>query len=147
MTADTKLPPPGVALARGPPGTCEYEASCAHAIETSLGIQGLGVHREHDRIVREIARTVDGTDPFAAVVRASQMACAQDASYSHVPGGPLARATPGGGSFVSAVIRSPAVNRTGFRSAHWTAGTHPARYGACRKVQAKACFPSWGESP
>ncbi|GJD41626.1 MULTISPECIES: HWE histidine kinase domain-containing protein [Methylobacterium] len=74
MTADTKIPPPGVALARGPPATCEYEASCAHAIETSLGIQGLGVHREHDRIVREIARTVDGTDPFAAVVRASQMA-------------------------------------------------------------------------
>jgi len=69
MTADTEVP-----LARGPPSTCEYEASCAHAIETSLGIQGLGMHREHDRIVTELARTVDGADPFAAAVRASQMA-------------------------------------------------------------------------
>ena len=75
MTADTCVPPPaGIALARGPPATCEYEASCAHAIETSLSIQGLGVHREHDRIVTELARTVDGADPFAAAVRASQMA-------------------------------------------------------------------------
>ncbi len=69
MTADTEVP-----LARGPPATCEYEASCAHAIETSLGMQGLGIHREHDRIVTELARTVDGADPFAAAVRASQMA-------------------------------------------------------------------------
>lgn len=69
MTADMEVP-----LARGPPSTCEYEASCANAIETSLGIQGLGMHREHDRIVTELARTVDGADPFAAAVRASQMA-------------------------------------------------------------------------
>lgn len=69
MTAEMEVP-----LARGPPSTCEYEASCAHAIETSLGIQGLGVHREYERIVTELARTVDGADPFAAAVRASQMA-------------------------------------------------------------------------
>lgn len=74
MTADTKVPPSGVALARGPPATCEYEASCTQAIATSLEIQGLGAHREYDRIVTELARTVDGTDPFAAAVRSSQMA-------------------------------------------------------------------------
>lgn len=75
MKTDTRVTPPfGVAPARGPPATCEYEASCAHAIETTLGIQGLGVHREHNRIVTELARVVDGVDPFAAAVRASQMA-------------------------------------------------------------------------
>jgi hypothetical protein len=59
MIADMEVP-----LARGPPATCGYEASCAHAIETSLGIQGLGMHREHDRIVTELASTVDGADPL-----------------------------------------------------------------------------------
>ena len=53
MTADMDVP-----LARRPPSTCEYEASCAHAIETSLGIQGLDMHREHDRIVGELASKV-----------------------------------------------------------------------------------------
>ncbi|KQT55092.1 hypothetical protein ASG52_24865 [Methylobacterium sp. Leaf456] len=81
MTADMEAP-----LARGPPSTCEYEASCAHAIETSLGIQGLGMHRELDRIVTELARTVDGADPFAAAVRASQMAMViTDPLHHHNP--------------------------------------------------------------
>lgn len=75
MSSDTRVQPPsGVSLARAPPTTCEYEVSCAHAIETTLGIQGLGIHREHDRIVTELAREVDGADPFAAAVRASQLA-------------------------------------------------------------------------
>jgi PAS domain-containing protein len=75
MTTGTRAQPPaGVLLARGPSATCGYEASCAHAIETTLGNQGLGAHQEHDRIVAELARKVDGADPFAAAVRASQMA-------------------------------------------------------------------------
>lgn len=75
MNSDARVhPPSGVPPTKGPPATCEYEASCAHAIETTLGIQGLGVHREHDRIVTELARKADGADPFAAAVRASQMA-------------------------------------------------------------------------
>lgn len=75
MSTDTREGPPTVSLLeRGPPSTCEYEASCAHAIETGLGIKGLGIHHEHDRIVMELARKVDGADPFAAAVRASQMA-------------------------------------------------------------------------
>ncbi|WP_027172469.1 PAS sensor domain-containing protein [Methylobacterium sp. 10] len=32
------------------------------------------MRREHDRIVGELASTADGADPFAAAVRASQMA-------------------------------------------------------------------------
>ncbi|WP_313899035.1 PAS domain-containing protein [Methylobacterium sp. J-072] len=75
MRTDTRVPPPsGVAPARGRPATFEYEASRSHAIEGAPGTQGLGAHREHDRIVGELARTVDGADPFAAAVRASQMA-------------------------------------------------------------------------
>ena len=75
MTMGTRVrSPSGASSATGPPAPCAHEASCAHAIETTLSVQGLGVHREHDRIVTELARTVDGADPFAAAVRASQMA-------------------------------------------------------------------------
>ncbi|MHC2103586.1 HWE histidine kinase domain-containing protein [Methylobacterium sp. CM6246] len=77
MTAHTLVPPPsGNALAKAPSAMCEceYDASRVHAIGTSQGVQDQGVHREHDRIVTELARTVDGADPFAAAVRASQIA-------------------------------------------------------------------------
>lgn len=75
MTSDTLVHrPSGSSPAKGPPASCEYEASCAHAIEATLGVRSLGVHREHDRIVTELAGKVDGADPFAAAVRASQMA-------------------------------------------------------------------------
>lgn len=75
MTSGGQLHPPSDFLrAGGRLAPCEQEASCTHAIETTLGIQGLGVLREHDRIVTELARKVDGADPFAAAVRASQMA-------------------------------------------------------------------------
>jgi PAS domain S-box-containing protein len=65
----SNFPPAGGTLA-----PCEHEASRAHAVETTLGVQGLGVLRERERIVTELARTVDGADPFAAAVRAAQMA-------------------------------------------------------------------------
>ncbi|MHC2018928.1 HWE histidine kinase domain-containing protein [Methylobacterium sp. CM6247] len=67
-------PPSGFSLARGPPATDGYETPSAYAIEAVLGLSGLGVLREHDRIVAELARRVGSVDPFAAAVRASQMA-------------------------------------------------------------------------
>jgi hypothetical protein len=63
MRTETRVSPTsGVAPARGLTPTCEYEASCANAVETPLGIHGLVVHREHDRIVGGLAWTVDGVD-------------------------------------------------------------------------------------
>ena len=75
MTTEARVRPPSDASSStGSSALCENEACCTHAIETTPGGQGPGVLSEHDRIVTELARKVDGTDPFAAAVRASQMA-------------------------------------------------------------------------
>lgn len=64
MSTDTRVPPPAdVPLARGRRPRAGTGRPVPMPPRRRSGIEGLGAHHEHDRIVTELARKVDGAVP------------------------------------------------------------------------------------